>query len=82
MVTVFLQGGVSIGALVRQAQHEQSCDPQAFQKPYDGNRQQLHFVPHCIQKVEQNVLRNGHQLLDTWQSVLQLYGQSKQSLLQ
>jgi len=52
MVTVFLRGGVSISALVRQAQLEQSCYQRAFQEPYDGNRQQLHFIPHFIQKVE------------------------------
>jgi hypothetical protein len=52
MVTVFWQGGVSISALVGQAQLEQSPYQRAFQGPYDGNRQQLHFVSHFIQKVE------------------------------
>jgi hypothetical protein len=48
MVTVFLRGGVSSSALVRQAQLEQSCYQWAFQAPYNGNRQQLHFVQHFI----------------------------------
>jgi len=52
MITIFLRGGVLISALVRQAQFEQSCYQRAFQEPYDGNRQQLHFVTHVIQKVE------------------------------
>jgi len=78
MVTVFSRGGVSISALVRQAQLEQSCYQRTFQEPYDGNRQQLHFVPHFIQKVERNVLRNGHRLLEIRQSALHLFGRSKQ----
>jgi len=78
MVTVFLQGGVSISTLVRQTQLEPSCYQRAFQEPYDGKRQQLHFVPHFIHKVEQNVLRNGHWLLEIWQSVLQSLGRSTQ----
>jgi len=78
MVTVFLRGGLSISALVHQAQFEQSCYQQAFQEPYDGNRQQLYFVPHLIQKVEWNVLHDGHRLLEMRQSLLQLFGQSKQ----
>jgi len=77
MVTVFLWGGVSISPLVRQAQLEQSCNQRTFQEPYDGNRQQLRFVQHVIQKVERNVLRNGHRLREIPQSVLQLFGQSK-----
>jgi len=78
MVTVLLRGGVSISTLVCQAQLGQSCYQRAFQEPYDGNRQQLHFVPHFIQKVERNVLRNGHRLLEIRQSVLQSFGRSKQ----
>jgi len=78
MVTILLQGGVSISALVRQAQLEQSCYQQAFQEPYDGNRHQLHFIPHIIQKFERDVQRNGHRLLEIRQSELQLFGQSKQ----
>ena len=60
MVTVFWQGGVSTSVLVRQAQLQQRYYQRAFQEPYYGNRQQLHFVPHLIQKVERNVLRSGH----------------------
>ena len=52
MVTIFLRGGVLISVLVRHAQLVQSCYQQAFQEPYDGNRQQLHYIPHFIQKVE------------------------------
>ena len=52
MVMVIVRAGVSITALVRQAQLEQSCYQRAFQEPYDGNQQQLLFVPHFIQKVE------------------------------
>jgi len=78
MVIVFLRGGVLISALVRQAQLEQSCFQRAFQEPYDGKSQQLHFVPHLIQKVERNVLRNGHRLLEIRQSVLQSFGRLKQ----
>jgi len=78
MVTVFLRGGVSISALVRQAQLEQSCYQQAFQEPYNGNRQQLHFVPHCIQQVEQNVLCDGHRVWEIRQSVLQSFSWFKQ----
>jgi len=50
MVTVFLQVGVSIRSLVHQAQLDRSCYQRAFQEPYDGNHQQLHFVPHFIEK--------------------------------
>jgi len=78
MLTVFLRGGVSISTLVRQTQLEQSCYKWACQEPYDGNRQQLHFVPRFIQQVERNVLCDGHRLLETRQSVFQLFGQSKQ----
>ena len=60
MVTDFVRGGVMISALVCQAHIERSCYQRAFQEPYDGNRQQLQFVPHFIQKVERNVQRNGH----------------------
>jgi hypothetical protein len=74
MVTDFFRGGVSISARVHQQQLEQICYQRAFHEPYDGNHQQLHFIPHCIQKVEQNVLSNGHQLLEIWQSVLQSFG--------
>jgi len=78
MVTIALRGGVSISVLVRQAQLEQSSYERAFQEPYDGNRHQLHVVAHCIQKVQWNVLRDGHRLLEIQGSVLQLFGQSKQ----
>jgi len=78
MVAVSLQGGVWIGALVRQAQLDQSGYQWAFQEPYNSNRQQLHFVSHFIQKVERNVLRNGHWLLESWQSLFQWFGRSKQ----
>ena len=78
IVTVSMRGGVSISAPVRQAQLEQSCNQQAFQEPYNGNRQQLHFIPHMIQKFERNVLRDGHRLLQIWQSVLESFGRSKQ----
>ena len=44
---------------MRQAQLESSSYPWAFQEPYDGNRQQLHFVPHFVQKFERNVLAMG-----------------------
>ena len=78
MVTVFLRGGVSISALVRQAQLKQICCQRAFQEPYNENNQQLHFIPHIIQKVERNVLRNGHRLLEIRQSVLESFGRFKQ----
>jgi hypothetical protein len=74
MVTIFLREGVSICALVHQAQLQQSCYQRAFQEPYDGSHQQLLFIPHFIQKVPQNVLRNEHQLLEIRQRVLQLCG--------
>ena len=74
MVTVFLRGGVWISALVCQAQLEQSCYQRAFQEPYDGNRQQLHFVRYFIQNIERNVLLDGHRLLEIRQSVLQSFG--------
>jgi hypothetical protein len=51
MVTIFLQGGVSISTLLRQAQLEKSCYQRAFQEPDDGSHQQLLFVPYFIQKV-------------------------------
>jgi len=82
MVTVCLSGGVSIRALVCHVRLEQSCDPQAFQEPYNGHCQQLHFVQHFIQKVECNVLSDGHRHLEIWQSVLQLFSQGKQPSLQ
>ena len=78
MVTVNLRGGVSISAVVGHAQPEWSCYQRAFQEPYDGNWQQLHFVPHFIQKVVQNVLRDGHRLLQIRQNVLPSFGRSKQ----
>jgi len=78
MVTIFLPGGVSISALLRPAQLEQSCYQRAFQQPYNVNHQQLNFVPRFIQKVEWNVLCNGHRLLEIGQSVLQSFGRSKQ----
>ena len=80
MVTIALRGGVSISVLVRQAQLEQSSYERAFQEPYDGNRHQLHVVAHCIQKVQWNVLRDGHRLLEIQGSVLQSFGQSKPPL--
>jgi len=78
MVTVLLLAGVSISAQLRQVQHKQCCYQRAFPEPYDGNRQQIHFVPHFIQKVERNVLCDGHRLLEIRQSVLQSFGRSKQ----
>jgi len=78
MVTDFVRGGVMISALVCQAHIERSCYQRAFQEPYDGNRQQLQFVPHFIQKVERNVQRNGHWPLEIRQSVLQSFGRFKQ----
>jgi len=60
MVTISLRGAESISVLVSQAQLEQSCHQQAFREPYDGNRQQHHFVPRFIQKVERNVISDGH----------------------
>jgi len=80
MVIVSLQRGVSISAQVHQVQREQSCYQRAFQEPYDGNCQQLHFVPSCIQMIEESVLRDGYRLLDIQQSVLQSFGQSKKYL--
>jgi hypothetical protein len=80
MFAVLLRGGVLISVLVCQVQHEQSCDQRDFQEPYDGNRQQLHLVPHCIQNVERNVLYNGHRLLEICYSVLKLFGRFKQLL--
>jgi len=80
MVTVFSRGGVSISTLVHQARHTQSSYQRAVPEPYDGNRQQLHFLPHFIHKVEWNVLCNGHRLLEITQRVLQLFGRSKQPL--
>jgi len=68
-----MPGGVTISALVCQAQLEQSCYERAFQEPYNGSHQQLFFIPHCIQKVQRNVLRDGHQLLEFRQSVLQWF---------
>jgi len=62
--TIALRGGVSIRALVRQAQLEQSCYEWAFQEPYDGNHQHLHFIPHCTKKVAENVLGDGHWLME------------------
>jgi len=78
MLLVFFRAGVLISALVRQAQLEQSCYQRASHEPYDGNRQQLHFVPDFIQRVEQNVLCDGHQLLEIRRSVFQSFGRSKQ----
>jgi len=82
MVTSLFHGGVAICPLVCQAQLEPSWYPQAFQEPYDGNHQQLHFVPHFIQKVEETVLHDGHWLLEFGQTVLQSFGQPKQRLRQ
>jgi hypothetical protein len=62
MVSILLLGGVWISVLVWPAQLEQSCYQQAFQEPYNGNCQQLDFIPHYIQKFELNVLHNGHRL--------------------
>jgi hypothetical protein len=50
MVTVFLQGGLAISVLVRQAHCEQSCYQPAIQEPDDDNRQQLRFIAHCMKK--------------------------------
>jgi hypothetical protein len=69
MVPVFLLGGVSINAVVRQAQLEHSCYERAIKEPYDGNRQELHFVPHFMQQVERHVRHNRRQLLEIRQSV-------------
>jgi hypothetical protein len=52
MVTVFLHAAVSICVLGYEAQLEQTYCEQAFQEPYNGYCQQLHFVPHFAQKVE------------------------------
>jgi len=41
------------------------------------NRQQLHFIPNIIQKVERNVQLNRHRLMVLGQSVLKSFGQSK-----
>ena len=78
MVTIFLLGGVSIGALVHYAQLEKRWYHRAFQEPYDGNRQQLRFVPHCIHKVACNVLHDGHPVLRIGQNVLHSFRRSKQ----
>ena len=78
MVTVCLRGGVSISALVRQVQLEQSCCQRTFQEPYEGNCQQLYFVSHCIQKVEWNVVHNEHRLWEIRLNVLQLWTRSNQ----
>jgi len=79
MVNCSLLGGVLIGALVRQAQLEQSCNQQAGQESYDGNHQHLYFLLHYIQKVGWNVLCNVHQLLETQQRALQWLYRSKPS---
>jgi len=78
MVTIFLQGGVSICTLVYQVHVEYSCCHQACQEPYNGKRQQLHYLQLCIQRVERNVLCGGHQLLEIRQRVIQLFPSSKQ----
>jgi len=80
MVNIFLRGEVSISALMCKAQLEQSCYQRAFWEPYDGNCQQLHLVPHFIQQVERNLLRNGHWLLEIQHSVLESCGWSIQTL--
>jgi len=54
-----------------------TCFQRPFQEPYNGNRQQLHFVPHFIQKVEWDVPCDGHQLLEIGRCVLQLFSRSK-----
>jgi len=77
MVTVFLWVGVPINALLHQVQPQHSSYQQAFQEPYDGNHYQLLFVPHHIQKIIQNVLRDGHLPLEMGQGALQLFGWSK-----
>jgi len=79
-VTVVPPGGGLISTQVHQGKLEQSCYWRAFQEPYDGKRQQLDFVPRWIQKVEWNVLRDGHQLEQIGQSLLQLFGRSDQPL--
>ena len=77
---MFLWGGVFINALVGETQLQQSCFQRAFQETYNGNHQQLQFVLHWIQKIQRNVLLDGHQLLETVHSVLQLFYQSNQPL--
>ena len=69
---------MSISTLVHQARLLQSCYQWAFQEPYHGNCQRLHFVPQLIQKGVRNVLHNGHWLMELWQSVIQLFSRSKQ----
>jgi len=78
MVSTFSQGGVSISGLAQQAQLLQSDYQWAVREPYDANCQQLHFVPHFIQTLEWNILRDGHWIFEIAKSVLQLFGQSKQ----
>jgi len=78
MVSVFLWGGVSISTLVHQAQLKQTCYQPALREPNNGNRQQLHFVPDFIQKVEWDIPGDRQWVGDTGQSVLQSFGRTKQ----
>jgi hypothetical protein len=78
MVTCFLQGGVLISALLRQACCVQTCYHLAVQEAYDGNLWQLHFVSLIVEHVELNDLHNWYRLLEMWQSELQSFGRSKQ----
>lgn len=48
MVTAFLQGAMVICALVLLEQLLQTCNRQAILEPYNGDSQQLHFVPHLL----------------------------------
>jgi hypothetical protein len=80
MVTVFIQKGISISALMQQAQLVHRCYQRTIHEPYNGNRLPHHFDPQFIQKVERNVRHDGHQQLKIQQSVLQSFGQSKQLL--
>jgi len=48
-----------------------------LQEPYDFNHQQLHFIPHFLPKVVENVWRDGNQLLEIGHTVLSSFGRSK-----
>jgi len=50
---------------------------QAFSQPYDGNHQQLYFIPHLIQNVERDVLCDGYRLLEIRHSGLKSFSRSK-----
>jgi len=70
MVTIFLRGRGLISALVREAQLEQSRDQCAFGEPYNGNCQELGFIPHFSEKFERNVPCDGYWLLEIEHSAL------------